>query len=76
MKDEKTVREIVDGRDDGLVKADGFAAVSTGKMGMTMVGFAVMGQFKMPNTAAEIGIVDNFVLQQKQQSSVHRGFVN
>ncbi len=76
MQHEKAGREILDVRDNGLIETDRSAAIPTGEMRMATVWFAVMGEFKMPDAVSQIGIVNNIMLEQKQQSPIDRGLIH
>ncbi len=41
-----------------------------------MIGLAVMGKFKMPDAVSQIGMVDNIVPEQEQQSPIDRGLIH
>ncbi len=76
MQHKKSVRQILDRRNDGLIKTDRSAAIPTGKMRMAVVGFAMMSEFKMPDAVSQIGIVNNIMFEQKQQSPIDRGLIH
>lgn len=42
---------------------------------MALIRFAVMGQFKMPSAVPYVGLVNNIVLKEHQQSPINCCFI-
>lgn len=44
-------------------------------MGMALIRFAVVGQFKMPSAVPYVGLVNNIVPKEHQQSPINCCFI-
>ena len=75
MLHEKSGRDVANGRNLDIVKTMCLSAFGAGKMRMTLVGPAVMSQFKMPGAAFQIGLVDQVVTNKRHQGSINRGLI-